>query len=166
VIREEQWPEVFVRPWPDGDRGAPRFLGIFKPAGEPVTHRIVVRRADDGRPLVRLHERKPLFNHTAGIFDGDDVRIGYCRWPFKMGHSPWFDIVLVDHRRFAEFRPTSGGVHRLTGDGGADRGTVTLCEGRTARVTAGTTPPDNQGDVFLLAAALSLLRFGLPPVQV
>lgn len=81
IVRAEPWPEVLTRPWPDGLKGLPWLPWLF---GHKTTaqSRIVVRRAD-GRPVLRLHEREPIFRRTVGIFDADDVRVGYCGGAFK-----------------------------------------------------------------------------------
>ncbi|MGL5097222.1 MAG: hypothetical protein ACRDD1_16670, partial [Planctomycetia bacterium] len=97
-VREEPWPDVVDRPWPDGAANRPLLMRLFGVDRRPRQNRTVVRRSSDGRVLVRLHRRQPSFQYTVGLFDVDDRRFGYARWPFKGSRGESFALVDVDHR--------------------------------------------------------------------
>lgn len=84
VVRPEPWPDVLTRAWPDGVKGLPWLPWLMGHKRRTSQSRFVTRTAD-GRPSLYLHEREPIFRQTVGIFNSDDVRIGYCGGGFKGG---------------------------------------------------------------------------------
>ncbi|QEL16694.1 hypothetical protein [Limnoglobus roseus] len=84
IARPEPWPEVLTRPWPDGVAGLPWLPWLMGHKRLTSQSRLVVRK-EDGRPVLYLHERLPIFRQTVGIFNADDVRVGYCGGGFKGG---------------------------------------------------------------------------------
>lgn len=163
-VRDEPWPEVLSRPWPDGASGRPFLMRLFGVDRYPRQSRTVVRRRPDGHPLVRLHRRQPLFQTTVGIFDAEDRRVGYCRWPFKgSGPRDRFDLVRVDHRPFATVAAAGAGAYRLVGSqGGLDLAALTISPGSLracgpveGRVSLSDAAADlDGGELLLLAAAV------------
>lgn len=167
IVREEPWPEMVLRPWPEGSRGMPWLMRFFGMDRNTSPTRTVARRVDDGRPIVRLHRPQPLFQQTVGIFDGEDRKIGYGRWPFKSGFGDRFDIVRPDHQVLAEVRRQADGVYRAAGAAaGAEWGTLALATGdvpphRSAMINVtlpGVAPDVDQWEIFLLAAGLMLFQ--------
>jgi hypothetical protein len=163
AIRAEPWPEVWQRPWPDGALKRPWLWRLFGLGGNPVQSRTVVRRLADGRPLVRLHRRSPVFHRTVGIFDADDRRVGYCRWGFKgSGAADEFAVLRVDHSPACRVRRVRDGVYSVadTGDNGWATVAVTgqpadpSCRVSVADPAIG----DGPDGVLLLAAVLVLCQ--------
>jgi hypothetical protein len=142
-----------------------RLLGVDR---KPCQSRTVVRRYEDGRPLLRLHHRQPLFHKTVGIFDDEDHRIGYVQWSVK-GGGPCdeFDLVRVDHRRFAEVRRRTADEYRVAeSKDGRAWATVTVSHSdgnpRTpavCRIALNEAAFDCEMDgLFVVAAGLVLFR--------
>jgi len=154
------------RPWPDGVQGRPWLLRLFGVDRNPRQSRTVVRRYDDGRQYLRLHQRQPLFNKTVGIFDDEDRRVGYCQWSFKGGGlRDEFDLVRVDHQKFGEVRRTAAGVYRVAASKESQEGaTVTISRSGvgpelsiacSVSLTEVAFDCDKDG-TFLMAAAIML----------
>lgn len=164
AVRTEPWPEVRDRPWPDGAAGRPWLMRLLGVGRDPERGRTVVRRLSDGYPLVRLHRRQPLFYRTVGIFDGDDRRVGYCRWGFKGAGSPdEFAVVRPDHSPAGGVRRAGAGEYRVTGAAGGAGARVTLSASgcHVCLPEAGTGEgPDG---VLLLAAAVVLFQLAGRP---
>jgi hypothetical protein len=163
VVRDEPWPEVLERAWPDGARGRPwlfRLLGVER---YPRQSRTVVRRCGDGQPLVRLHHRQPLFQRTVGVFDGEDRRVGYCRWAFKgTGPRDEFAVLRTDHSPACEVRAAGQAEYCVSGVGVGPWAVVAMSgrgpgvAGRVALTPA--APCDGPEAVLLLAAVVVLFQ--------
>jgi hypothetical protein len=159
VIRAEPWPEVWERPWPDGALRRPWLSWLFGIDGNPEQSRTVVRRMEDGYVLLRLHRRAPLFHRTVGIFDGEDRRVGYCRWSFKGAGPPdEFVIVRADHTPAAEVRRVGATDYRVSGaDGGAWASlavSAAVCRASTVQAGLG----EGRDEVLMLAAIVVLFQ--------
>lgn len=157
VVRAEPWPEVITRPWPDGLKGLPWLPWLFGHKRTTAHSRTVVRRAD-GRPVLRLHEREPIFHRTVGIFDADDERVGYCRGVFK-GAGDGVAVANPAHQVIGTLSK-AGGSYRFTAPDGGPLGEIAAATGGYV-VTATGERPDTR--LFLLAAALVLISWGRLP---
>jgi len=163
VVRAEPWPQVRERPWPDGARGRPwlwRLLGVGR---DPEPSRTAVRRLADGCPLAWLHHRKPLFYHTVGVFDGDDRRVGYCRWAFKgAGTADEFAVLRIDHSPAWQVKRASEAEYRVSGAGaGGGVGAVVSVSAAGCRVSLSGAGEGPDG-VLLVAAVVALFQQVVP----
>jgi hypothetical protein len=158
VAREEPWPEVLTRPWPDGLKGRPwlwRLLGLGLPARQSRT---VVRLLEDGRPVLRLHRRRPVFWDTVGVFDGADRRVGYCKGSFKSALGADFKILDAGHATVGAVGEAGDGAYHVGGPGAAgELGTLGFRGRGRCRVSVATGCSAQEGGLFLLAAALVLV---------
>ncbi len=145
VVRPEPWPDVLTRPWPDGMKGLPWLPWLMGHKRRASQSRFVARKVD-GRPVLYLHEREPIFRQTVGIFNAEDVRIGYCGGGFKggVGLSVWDTV----HQVVGTVKE-SGSSFRLVGD--TLLGECTRTQEGYAVTAVGNRPNDG---AFLLAATL------------
>jgi hypothetical protein len=170
VVREEPWPEVFYRPWPDGDKGRPWLLRLIAGTPRYQQSRTVVRRYDDGLPLVRLHRQPGWLTRPGtcnGVSDHEDHLMAYSRGAIQAPGDE-FQIVRLDD--LWNVRRTATCVYRVDciDDGMADPAWGDL---NFSRDNANPKPTVNcvvslneavfeheQGEMILLAAALILIR--------
>ncbi|QEL20931.1 hypothetical protein [Limnoglobus roseus] len=155
AVRSEPWPDVLTRPWPDGLKGLPWLPWLLGHKHRTAQSRFVVRGAD-GRPILRLHEREPIFRPTVGVFDAEDVRVGYCGGAFKGGGD---GIAVRDtaHRIVGALAKADGSSIRFIA---ADKELLGEITGTPAgyAVTAASDRPNAR--LFLLAATLVLIAWG------
>ncbi|MFO0824907.1 MAG: hypothetical protein U0792_17605 [Gemmataceae bacterium] len=157
VVRAEPWPQVQERLWPDGARGRPwlwRLLGVGR---DPEPSRTAVRRLADGYPLASLHRRVGMFHSTVGVFDGDDQRVGYCRWAFKgSGPGDEFAVLRADHSLVGEVRQAGEAEYRVSGPSGGARAVVSVsATGCCVSLPGAGDGPDG---VLLVAAVVVLFQ--------
>jgi hypothetical protein len=157
ISRTEPWPQVLNRQWPDGVKGLPWLPWLLGHKRRTSQSRIVVRRMD-GSPVLRLHEPEPIFRRTAGIFDADDVRVGYLGGAFK-GGGEGLGAWDTSHQLVGHLT-RSGSTHRFASPDGAQLGEIISAD----QGYAVTAQSDRSRDrLFLLAATLVLMAWGMLP---
>jgi hypothetical protein len=148
VSRTEPWPDVLNRRWPDGVKGLPFLPWLLGHKRRTSQSRIVVRRTD-GRAVVRLHDREAIFRQTVGIFDADDVRVGYLGGAFKGGGEglgAW-DPAHQPVGRLSR----SGSTHQFVAPDGTALGEIAAAKAGYEVTATG------RAGLFLLSAALVLM---------
>lgn len=163
VVREEPWPELFTRPWPDGAAGRPWLMRLLGWGASDRAVRLVVRDRADDRPVLRLHWRQPLFRQTVGIFDADDRRIGYVAAAWK-GAGPVWTVRDVTHSPFVTLRRGADGSQVVTAADGTPVAHLRESNGtvEVADVPLLPGPLDSRLAVLALALAVAAER---GPVQ-
>lgn len=153
VVRPEPWPDVLTRPWPDGVKGLPWLPWLMGHKRRTSQSRFVARAAD-GRPVIFLHERLPILRQTVGIFNGDDVRIGYCGGGFKGGAG--ITVWDTTHQVVGTLKE-NGSPFRLVGE--ELPGEITRTQDGYSVTAIRARPNDG---LFLLAATLVLIMWRKP----
>jgi hypothetical protein len=98
-----------------------------------------------------------MFHSTVGVFDGDDRRVGYCRWAFKgSGPADEFAVLRADHSLAGEVRRAGEAEYRVSGPSGGAQAVVSVsAAGYRVSLPGAGEGPDG---VLLIAAVVVLFQ--------